>query len=176
MIKEAIEKLNSIIEKSNNRELKEDIEEIICMLERPIPLADFLEWDEDKEYEYNNKIFKITNNKLYSRRMNESKFYETLIPLYKFDVLRKAYKFESKKYYLKLKDFNFLNYTFFIYALRKDYLYLNFDKLKNEYYLNTKHQKEFYQTKFTEKEIENFNLPDGITLDMFDMFEINNVW
>lgn len=175
MIKEAIEKLNSIIEKSNNIELKEDIEEIIYNLEKSITLEDFLGWDEDQEYEYKNRIFKTRNNILYSRSMNESKFYETLLPISRLDDLRKASKFEPKKYYLKLKDFNFLNYTFLIYALRKDYLYLNFDKLKNEYYLNTKEQEEFYQTKFTEKEIENFHLPDGITLDMFDIIEINNV-
>lgn len=166
MIKETIEKLENIIEKSNNRELKEDIEEIICMLERPIPLADFLEWDEDQEYEYNDMIYKIINNKLYSRSANESKFYETLLPLNRFEFLRKASKIKPKKYYLKLKR------DIFVFFNADISMYLNYDKLKDKFYLDTKDEfLEQYQTKFTKEEIQRLKLPENITLDMFEMIE-----
>lgn len=166
MIKEAIEKLEIIIEKTNNIELKEDIEEIIYNLEKSITLEDFLGWDEDQEYEYNNRIFKTRNNILYSRSMNESKFYETLLHISRLDDLRKASKFEPKKYYLKLKR------DIFVFFNADISMYLNYDKLKDKFYLDTKDEfLERYQTKFTKEEIENIKLPESITLDMFEMIE-----
>ncbi|OUC52451.1 hypothetical protein B7939_00560 [Eggerthia catenaformis] len=173
MIKETIKKLEEIIDKSNNRELKEDIEEVIYNLEQPITLVDFLGWAEDQEYEYNDNIFKIINNKLYSKIKNESKFYETLLlPLNYFESLRNASKFETKKYYLKLKEEHFI---FLRYAFKKDSKYLNFNELNNEYYLETKEEIDEFKTKFTKEEIENIKLPDNITLDMFDMIEVDGI-
>ncbi|OUC52514.1 hypothetical protein B7939_00910 [Eggerthia catenaformis] len=170
MIKETIEKLESIIEKSNNRELRSDIEEVICMLEQPIPLADFLGWEESQEYEYNDKIFKIINNKLYSRNRNEFKFYETLLPLNHFESLRNASKIEPKKYYLKLKI------DIFVFLNADISMYLNYDKLKDKCYLDTKDEfLERYQTKFTKEEILRLKLPENITLNMFEMIEIVEV-
>ncbi|MGP1505164.1 MAG: hypothetical protein ACTTIR_06050 [Eggerthia catenaformis] len=167
MIKETIEKLNSIIEKSNNIELEEDIEEIIYNLEKSITLEDFLGWDEDQEYEYNNRIFKTRNNILYSRSMNESKFYETLLPISRLDDLRKASKFEPKKYYLKLKR------DILVFLNADISMYLNYDKLKDKCYLDTKDEfLERYQTKFIKEEIENIKLPEYITLDMFEIIEM----
>ena len=167
MIKEVIEKLENIIEKSNNKELKEDIEEIIYNLEQPITLADFLGWDEEQEYEYNDKIIKIINNKLYSKSRNESKFYETLLPLNCFESLKKASKLDLQKYYLKFKE-----PTLFRFALKEDFTYLNYDKEMEVYFLNTNKELNEYKTRFTKKEIENIKLPYIFDMNDFEMIDV----
>lgn len=170
MIKETIEKSENIIEKTNNRELKMDIEEIICMLEQPITLADFLGWDEEQEYGYNDTIYKIINSKIYARKINDPKVYETLLPINLFKTLKRASKIKSKKYYLKLKR------DIFVFFNEDINIYINYDKRKDKCYLNTKDElTEKYQTRFTKEEIQRLKLPENITLDMFEMIEIVEV-
>lgn len=172
MIKETIEKLENIIEKSNNRELRSDIEEVICILEQPIPLADFLSWEEGQEYKYNDMIYKIINSKICERKINDPKVYETSLPINLFKILKSASKIKSKKYYLKLKE-EYINLLRF--AFKKHFEYLNFNELTSEYYLETSEEIDEFKTKFTKEEIENIKLTDNITLDMFDMFEMIEV-
>lgn len=172
MIKETIKKLEEIIDKSNNRELKEDIQEIIYNLEQPIPLADLLGWEEYQKYEYNDTIYKIINNKIYKKDIDGFAFKEDSLDISQFNELRNASKLETKKYYLKLKK-EYINLLRF--AFKKDFKYLNFNELTNEYFLETKEEVDEFKTKFTKEKIKNIKLRGDITIDMFDMIEVDGI-
>ena len=139
-------------------------------LKEPQSLADFLGWEEDTEYVYNDYKYKIINNTLYFTRTINN-----WIKIYDFNVvgLRQAEKVQLKKYHFVLKQ----EYIDF-FGITENENYINmFKKNKNikeaeRYFLLDKKGNSNVKTEFTEEEIKNIVLPEPLSLDMFDKVEV----
>ena len=67
---EIIEQLKLIqagLTQDDNNKSKNRIDAVIENLKQPITLADFLGWEENVEYEFDKKIYKVIDNNLYSK-------------------------------------------------------------------------------------------------------------
>lgn len=134
----------------DNNKSKRRLDLVIQELEKPISLAEFLGWEENVEYEFDKKIYKVIDNNLYSKFQKD--FSLNLASLCNYDIsrLRQAKKVREKRFNL---------------ILQKGYREL-FDLLDNEKYLtidttdgtvfNSKYSinNSKYQAQFTLEEIE----------------------
>lgn len=152
----------------DNNKSKRRLDLVIQELEKPISLAEFLGWEENVEYEFDKKIYKVIDNNLYSKFQKD--FSLNLASLCNYDIsrLRQAKKVREKRFNL---------------ILQKGYREL-FDLLDNEKYLtidttdgtvfNSKYSinNSKYQAQFTLEEIEEIKEKFKIDLSIYDVVEV----
>lgn len=166
---EIIEQLKLIqagLTQDDNNKSKRRLDLVIEELEKPISLADFLGWEEDVEYEWNDYIYKISEGSILYYSLFSNK-YEMFCDK-DLSKLREAKKVREKRFNLILK---------------KGYRKL-FDLLDNEKYLNIDieyrgvfHSKysnnnSKYQAQFTLEEIEKIKKKYDIDLCIYDIVEV----
>lgn len=69
---------------------------------------------------------------------------------------------EEKKFYLKISGSFYTG----------DYVYLNFDKSTNNYWLHNNHQSNMYKTQFTQKEIDEIKEKFNTNLEEFEQIPV----
>ena len=168
---EIIEQLKLIqagLTQDDNNKSKNRIDAVIENLKQPITLAEFLGWEEDVEYEFDKKIYKVIDNNLYSKF--QKNFSLNLASLCNYDIsrLRQAKKVRKKRFNLILqkgyrKLFDLLDC--------EKYLTMDIDEetIFNSKYSNDNSK---YQVRFTLEEIENIKKKFKINLSIYDVVEV----
>lgn len=168
---EIIEQLKLIqagLTQDDNNKSKNRIDAVIENLKQPITLADFLGWEENVEYEFDKKIYKVIDNNLYSKFQKD--FSLNLASLCNYDIsrLRQAKKVRKKRFNLILqkgyrKLFDLLDC--------EKYLTMDIDEetIFNSKYSNDNSK---YQVRFTLEEIRKIKEKRGIDLSMYDIVEV----
>ena len=168
---EIIEQLKLIqagLTQDDNNKSKNRIDAVIENLKQPITLADFLGWEENVEYEFDKKIYKVIDNNLYSKFQKD--FSLNLASLCNYDIsrLRQAKKVRKKRFNLILqkgyrKLFDLLDC--------EKYLTMDIDEetIFNSKYSNDNSK---YQVRFTLEEIENIKKKFKINLSIYDVVEV----
>ena len=171
---EIIEQLKLIqagLTQDDNNKSKNRIDAVIENLKQPITLADFLGWEENVEYEFDKKIYKVIDNNLYSKFQKD--FSLNLASLCNYDIsrLRQAKKVRKKRFNLILqkgyrKLFDLLDC--------EKYLTMDIDEetIFNSKYSNDNSK---YQVRFTLEEIKNIkNIKKKfkINLSIYDVVEV----
>lgn len=118
----------------------------------------------EKEIEKTEKMF---TNPIVREFLGEEKR-RTAIMRQALELLKgEEAKEQRKKWYcLKLKPI-----IRDMFNIKNDESYLNL-KCGNKHYIHTNSDTPLYQTHFTESEIAEMKLPDGVTLEMFDKVEV----
>lgn len=168
---EIIEQLKLIqagLTQDDNNKSKNRIDAVIENLKQPITLADFLGWEENVEYEFDKKIYKVIDNNLYSKFQKD--FSLNLASLCNYDIsrLRQAKKVRKKRFNLILqkgyrKLFDLLDC--------EKYLTMDIDEetIFNSKYSNDNSK---YQVRFTLEEIKNIKKKFKIDLSIYDVVEV----
>ena len=166
---EIIEQLKLIqagLTQDDNNKSKRRLDLVIEELEKPMSLADFLGWEEDVEYEWNDYTYKISGGNILYRSLFSGK-YEMFCSKYLSQLS------EAKK--VRKKRFNLI--------LQKGYIKL-FDLQDNEKYLtmaiddgtvfNSKYSNNNskYQVQFTLEEIEEIKKKYDIDLCIYEIVEV----
>lgn len=150
----------------SERQLLSEIFDEVEILRQPISLADFLGWEEDVEYEWNEYRYKISGGNI----------------LY-YSLFSKKYEMFCNKDLLRLREAKKVREKRFNLILQKGYRKL-FDLLDNEKYLtmdideetifNSKYLNDNskYQVQFTLEEIENIKKKFKINLSIYDVVEV----
>ena len=86
---------------------REEFDEALDRLKQPITLAEFLGWEEGKEYRRGGNILKVEANHLLDKRPN-GQFFNTNCTTAELIDLRNATKYEPK-YYAKIKGWELVN-------------------------------------------------------------------
>ncbi len=138
-------------------------------MDNKITFKDILGWEEGVEYEDDDGFkYRYHNGEI---EYLDGFGHWTRLPVFWHDEnlneLRSCKKVEEKKYYLRLKkvyeDFFNINYGL---------VYINYECEGKEYFINDKANVRNYKTQFTEKEIEEIELPSPLSIDMFDKVEV----
>nr|DAT08438.1 MAG TPA: hypothetical protein [Caudoviricetes sp.] len=168
---EIIERLKLIqagLTQDDNNKSKNRIDAVIENLKQPITLADFLGWEENVEYEFDKKIYKVIDNNLYSKFQKD--FSLNLASLCNYDIsrLRQAKKVRKKRFNLILqkgyrKLFDLLDC--------EKYLTMDIDEetIFNSKYSNDNSK---YQVRFTLEEIKDIKKKFKINLSIYDVVEV----
>ena len=124
-------------------------------------LADILGWEDGKIYEYDNRYYKIKNDRLLSSITGEQGewYLDTSVVLNELSYLTEAHKVETREYYLKHK---FLGREGFNYVNQLSSGILN---------LMNKTGSDNFKTQFTEDEIKEIEA-SGFDLTNFEKIEI----
>ena len=152
----------------DNNKSKNRIDTVIENLKQPITLADFLGWEENVEYEFDKKIYKVIDNNLYSKFQKD--FSLNLASLCNYDIsrLRHAKKVRKKRFNLILQ--NGYRKLFDLLDCEK-YLTMDIDEetIFNSKYSNDNSK---YQVQFTLEEIKKIKKKFKIDLSIYDVVEV----
>lgn len=163
---EQIKLIQAGLTQDDNNKSKRRLDLVIEELEKPMSLADFLGWEEDVEYEWNDYTYKISKGSILYRSLFSGK-YEMFCSKY-LSQLSEAKKARKKRYNL---------------ILQKGYIKL-FDLQDNEKYLTMAiddgtifHSKysnnnSKYQAQFTLEEIEKIKKDYNIDLSIYEVMEV----
>lgn len=150
----------------DNNKSKRRLDLVIEELEKPMSLADFLGWEEDVEYEWNDYTYKISKGNILYHSLFSGK-YEIFCSKY-LSQLREAKKVKKKRFNLILKKgyiklFDLQDYEKYLTVDTTDGTIFNSKYSSN----NSK-----YQAKFTLEEIEEIKKIYDIDLCIYDIVEV----
>lgn len=152
------------------RELFERILNVFEELKKTQTLAEFLGWEENVVYKYDNDKFVIMDGELYVRNYAMRDWVDAYdVPINDFEDLRQAKKvIYPEKYHLKLKQ----EYIDFFDPFGEKNILALYDN--EEFMISDIGYKDGdkWKFEFTEEEIKDIVLPRFLNLDMFDKVEV----
>lgn len=170
---EALEKLENFYywnyddeeyDQETERNHKQNLEDIIEYLKQPISLAEFLGWEEDKEYLVCGDRYKLVNNEILFFDGSHNVW---VLSLYSNAITELLEAPKIKKYYLKLHQ-KWIEF----YSIKPGESYLNNKISTDGCFLGSKTESKPYKTQFTTEEIKKIKERDDINFEQFETVEV----